>query len=102
MGMPHVMGCGGRHAAYAEDLYHESLMGEGAELHIFVLSHAPQFLVEVYGDPLHHNYGTHLDGGVGDDSMCQRRWWSLAAHSVSWYIMPLGAIGRRSAVCLAA
>ena len=49
----------------------------------------------VYGDFLHHNNGSHLDGGVADDAIWQRRWRQLAAQSASWYAMPSGAVGRR-------
>ena len=28
----------------------------------------------VYGDNLHRNGGTHLDGGVADDAVWQHRW----------------------------
>ena len=56
----------------------------------------------VYGDFPHHNNGAHLDGGITDDAVCQRRCRRLDYHSESWYAMPSGAVGRRFTAILAA
>ena len=56
----------------------------------------------VYGDYLHYNDGSHLDGGVADDAIWQRRWHQLAAQSAIWYTTPSGAVGHRFAAILTA
>ena len=56
----------------------------------------------VYRDFPHHNNGEYLDGGIADDSACQRRWRRIAAQSESWYDTPSGAVGRRFTAILAA
>ena len=59
-------------------------------------------LLGVYGDFLHHNDGSHLDGGIADDAAWQYCWRRLAAQSASWYDTPSGAVGRRFTTILAA
>ena len=44
---------------------------EGADLPGFTPSHTHEFLVEVYGHNLHHNYGMHLNGGVAYNALWQ-------------------------------
>ena len=68
---------------------------ENADLPDFTPECVHLLLREVYGDFPHHNYGLHLDGGVGDDALWQRRWLRLAAQSANWYATPTGAVGRR-------
>ena len=68
---------------------------ENADLPGFTSEHAHLLLQGVYGDLLHHNDGSHLDGGIADDAAWQRRWRRLTAQSVSWYAMPYGAVGRQ-------
>ena len=58
-------------------------------------------LQEVYGDFLHHNDRAHLDGGITDDAVCQRRWRRLDAQSEIWYAKPSGVARRRFAKILA-
>ena len=53
------------------------------------------FLQGVYGDFPHHNDGSHLDGGIADETAWQHRWRRLAAQSASWYATPSGEVGRR-------
>ena len=55
-------------------------------------------LREVYGDFPHHKDGLHLDVV---ESIWQRRWSRIAAHSASWYATPTGAFGRRITSILA-
>ena len=46
---------------------------ENADLPDFTPEHVHLLLWEVYGYFPHHKYGSHLDGGVADDAICQRR-----------------------------
>ena len=52
-------------------------------------------LKEVYGDYLHQNDGTHLDGGIQDDAVWQERWKKLVGLPAQRYQAPGGAVGRR-------
>jgi hypothetical protein len=47
---------------------------EGADLEGHVQSEADRRLIAVYGDTLHANDGTHLDGGIAEDKLWQRLW----------------------------
>ena len=75
---------------------------ENADLPDFTLDRAHLLLQEVYRDFPHHNDGLHLDGGVADDAIWQRRWRQLAAQSASWYATLSRAVGRRFTEILAA
>jgi hypothetical protein len=52
-------------------------------------------LDEVYGDHIHQNLGTQLDGGMTDDVMWQGYWQQLIACPSSTYDVPSWAIGKR-------
>jgi hypothetical protein len=39
-----------------------------------VTSEADIKLMSVYGDYIHQNDGTHLDGEIADDTLWQERW----------------------------
>ena len=52
-------------------------------------------LREVYGDWVHANPGTHLDGGVRNDSSWQAWWRDLAVMPSRCYDAPSGKVGRR-------
>ena len=52
-------------------------------------------LREVYGEWVHANSGTHLDGGVCDNSAWQAWWLDLAVMSLRRYDAPSGRVGRR-------
>ena len=52
-------------------------------------------LREVYGDRVHVNHGTHLDGGVREDSEWQAWWRDLAVMPLRCYDAPSGRVGRR-------
>ena len=67
---------------------------ENADHPDFTPERAHLLLQGVYGDFLHHNDGSHLDGGVADDALWQRCWCQLAAQSESWYATPSGVVGR--------
>ena len=75
---------------------------ENADLPGFTPERAHLLLQGVYGDFLHHNEGSHLDGGITDDATWQRRWRRLAGKSASWYATPSGVVGRRFTTTLAA
>ena len=68
----------------------------------FAPESAHLFFQGVYGDFLHHNDGSHLDGGIADAAACQRRWRRLSAQSASCYETPSGAVGCRFTAILAA
>ena len=76
-------------------LPHEYLREEGSDLQGFLPSQEHQFMVDVYGDNLHHNNGTHLDRGVADDALWQRRWWRLTDQSARWYATSPWYVRRR-------
>ena len=50
---------------------------------------------EVYGDWVHANPGTHLDGGIRDDLAWQAWWRDLAVMPSRHYDAPSGRVGRR-------
>ena len=72
------------------------------DLPVFTPEREHLLLQGVYGDFLHHNDGSHLDGGIADNAAWQRRWRRLVAKSASWYATPYGAVGRRFTAILAA
>ena len=52
-------------------------------------------LLEVYGDWVHTNPGTHLYGGICDDSMLQAWWCDPAVTPSRRYDAPSERVGRR-------
>ena len=50
-------------------------------------------LREIYGDWVHANPSTHLDGGVRDDSVWQAWWRDLAVMPSRRYDAPIGKVG---------
>ena len=64
------------------------------DLEGFVPSAADQKLHKVYGDWLHRNPGTHLDGGVADDAFWQNAFVALAGGMQRRYELPPRAVGR--------
>ena len=66
---------------------------ENAELLDFTPERVHLFFGEVYRYFPHHNDESHLDEGVADDAIWQRRWRRLAAKLASWYKTTLGAVG---------
>jgi hypothetical protein len=65
------------------------------------LSRADELLIEVYGDTIHQNDGTHLDGGVADDRIWQRRWMKVVSCNLSLWDAPMGRVGKRFVQLLA-
>lgn len=59
------------------------------------ISEADLKLLEVYGDYIHQNDGSQLDGGIEDDLVWQARWRQLIALPSQRYDAPSGAVGRR-------
>ena len=58
-------------------------------------------LVAVYGDSIHQNDGRHLDGGIADDKVWQRRYDWVVAHPHPMYNPPKGGLGHRVVLTLA-
>ncbi len=52
-------------------------------------------LITVYGDTIHRNDGRHLDGGIADDGVWQRRYNRVVAHPHPMYNPPKGGVGHR-------
>ena len=52
-------------------------------------------LREVYGDWVHRNPSTHLDGGITDEGKCHGWWRDLAVIPLRRYKAPYGKVGRR-------
>ena len=48
----------------------------------------------VYGDCVHQNDGTHLDGGIRDDAIWQERWKKIVGLPPQRYNAPNGKVGR--------
>ena len=49
----------------------------------------------VYGDHVHQNDGTHLNGGIADDPVWQVYWRRLVVLPPQQYTLPKGALGKR-------
>ena len=50
----------------------------GADLPGYFVTAADRLLDSAYGDHVHDNAGTHLQGGFSDDALWQRRWRRMA------------------------
>ena len=59
------------------------------------LSKADELLLSCYGDTIHHNDDTHLDGGVADDRDWQRQWRKVVSCNLLLWDAPKGKVGRR-------
>eukprot|EP00957_Ditylum_brightwellii_P023109 1743243-Ditylum_brightwellii.AAC.1 len=73
---------------------------EGTDLPGFADAPADVKLWQVFGDTIHHNDGTHMDGGVPNDVTWQRRWRKIISRPTNWYNVPSGPVGRRFATIL--
>ena len=49
-------------------------------------------MVDIYGNKLHHNDGTHLDGGMADNYLWQRFWQRPASQLSIWCATPSGDV----------
>jgi hypothetical protein len=56
---------------------------------------ADLLLDTVFGDHVHDNDGTHLDGGIANDAFWQCRWKRMAQLATTRYQVPKGKVGRR-------
>jgi hypothetical protein len=56
---------------------------------------ADLLLDTVYGDHVHDNDGTHLNGGIANDAFWQCRWKRMAQLATTRYQVPKGKVGRR-------
>ena len=61
----------------------------------YVASSADMLLQDIYGDYVHANSGTQLDGGIEDDKLWQRRWRRIVEFQPYHYTLPQGKVGRR-------
>ena len=52
-------------------------------------------LREVYGDHIHQNDGSHLDGGISSDQYWQEKWKEMITLPSRRVILPSGVFGRR-------
>jgi len=66
-----------------------------------VISEVDRKMDEVYGDHVHQNPGTHLDGGISDDKKWQEYWSHLVVYPTQTYDSPSGSVGRRFTSLLA-
>ena len=53
-----------------------------------------QKLASVYGEQIHQNDGSHLDGGVKDDTTWQEHWTAVMSLPPQRYDVPSGRVGR--------
>ena len=74
----------------------------GADLPGSEITAADRLLDGVFGDHPHQNSGCHLNGGINDDAVWQRRWKRVAQLPTSLYAAPKGKVGRRFVSTLAA
>ena len=51
-------------------------------------------LREVYGDWVHGNPGTHLDGGIAEDGTWKEWWYDLMVTTARRYEAPIRKVGR--------
>eukprot|EP00957_Ditylum_brightwellii_P186304 14184653-Ditylum_brightwellii.AAC.1 len=65
------------------------------------LTAADRLLISVYGDTVHNNDGSHLDGRIGDDKDWQQYWRDLTALPSQRYDVLSGSVERRFLVLLA-
>ena len=68
---------------------------ECAEMSGYRLTAENHIIFSIYGDHLYRNYGTHLDGGVTYDAVCQCRLWHIRNLIMRWYYLLQGRTGCR-------
>ena len=68
---------------------------EGADLQGFFPTPADLLLDSVYGDHVHSNDGTHLNGDILDDRLWQSLWKRMVQISPTRYSVPKGAVRKR-------
>jgi hypothetical protein len=62
------------------------------DLHGVIVSDADQKLMEVYGDYIHQNDGSHLEGCTKDDAVWQEHWHKLLFLPPQPYDLPSGPV----------
>ena len=72
-----------------------NIPSDNSDLPGYSLTEVDRLLDKVYGDHIHQNPGTHLDGGVADDFLWQSYWRQLVEYPPSFYDTPTGALGKR-------
>ena len=72
----------------------------GADLPGYRITEADCRLDGIYGDHVHANDGTHLDGGIDDDVTWQRRWKQVVQTNPKYYSLPKGKVGRKGLTAL--
>ena len=75
---------------------------ENADLPGFHPERAHLLLQGVYGDFMHHNNRSYLEGGIADDAIWKCCCLRITAHSAIWYATPSGVVGHRFTAILAA
>ena len=68
---------------------------EGADLQGFLPTPADLLLDSIYGDHVHSNDGTHLNGDILDDRLWQSRWKRMVQILPTRYSVPRGAVRKR-------
>jgi hypothetical protein len=62
---------------------------------VIITDEADRMMDKVYGDHVHQNPGTHLDGGIADDAKWQDYHRRLIVYPSQRYDAPSGKVGRR-------
>ena len=73
----------------------QSELENSSDLEGYQKTEVDKELQRVYGDYVHKNLGTHLDGGVRDDADWQRRWRALVVWPSRRFEVPKGAVGHK-------
>ena len=72
---------------------------DGSDLPGYVRTLADQKLDDVFGDHVHSNNGTHLSGGVKDDTLWQNFYNEILPYTATHYDVPKGGVGKGSSLC---
>ena len=67
-------------------------MEEGTDMSDYFLATAGHMILSVYSDHLHRNNGSHLELGVANKAVWQRRWKHIKNLCVKLYDAPRGCI----------
>jgi hypothetical protein len=59
------------------------------------MTDADRKMEQVYGDYIHQNPGTHLNGEIANDAIWQECWRQLISFPSHAYDVPSGAVGKR-------
>jgi hypothetical protein len=78
------------------------LPDEGTNFQTYVPTEADKLLNNVFGDHIHDNDGSQLDGNIEDDRIFQKYWRQVAGISPVLYSVPQCRIGKRFLSCVSA